>query len=220
VSRGIRDIQATIAGRSPDDARAPSPRKPPAVSENGDTSRVPDLSPTDAASTPPIGENSRRGFVGERLPEPDFIASKSLPSGNYRFKRREDASAFLRENAKQPGVVTLPSGLQYRELIPGTGKKPGTDDKVVIEYRAFRPDGTETDNSFDADVPKTLAVDEAFPGLKEALLHMREGAQWELYVPAKLAYQNVRKRGPYGYEPRILTVELVSVIPAGDSSQP
>ena len=220
VSQGIRDIQSTIAGQSSADVHGPSPYSTPAVSENGDTSHVSNLSPADAASRAPKRENSGPGSLGERLPEPDFIASKSLPAGHYRFKRREDASAFLRENAKQPGVVTLPSGLQYRELIPGTGKKPGTDDKVVIEYRAFRPDGTETDNSFNEDAPKTLAVNEAFPGLKEALLHMREGAQWELYIPAKLVYRNVRKRGPHGYEPRILTVELVSVAPAEDSSQP
>jgi predicted nucleic acid-binding Zn-ribbon protein len=219
VSQGIRDIKATIAGQSSADVHAPSLRNTPAVSENGDTSHLSGLSPDEPASTPPKRGNPPDS-VGLRLPEPDFIASKSLPAGDYRFKRREDASAFLRENAKQPGVVTLPSGLQYRELIPGTGKQPGTDDKVVIEYRAFRPDGTETENSFNEDVPKALAVKEAFPGLKEALLHMREGAQWELYIPARLAYQNVRKRGPYGYEPRILTVELVSVVPADDASQP
>lgn len=219
VSQGIRDIQATIAGQSSADVHMPSLRNTPAVSGNSDTSHISGLSPDEPASTPPNQENPPDS-VGLRLPEPDFIASKSLPAGDYRFKRREDASAFLRENAKQPGVVTLPSGLQYRELIPGTGKQPGTDDKVVIEYRAFRPDGTETDNSFNEDLPKTLAVNEAFPGLKEALLRMREGAQWELYVPANLAYRNVRKRGPYGFEPRILTVELVSVVAAGNSRQP
>lgn len=220
VSQGIRDIQATIAGVSSANMHGPSADNTPAVSENSDTSHVSNLTSDDAANTPPKGENRGPDSVGQRLPEPAFIASKSLPAGDYRFKRREDASAFLRENAKQPGVVTLPSGLQYRELIPGTGKQPGTDDNVVIEYRAFRPDGTETDNSFNEDLPKTLAVNEAFPGLKEALLHMREGAQWELYVPAKLAYRNVRKRGPYGYEPRIITVELVSVAPAEDTSKP
>ena len=154
------------------------------------------------------------------LPEPDFIALKSLPTEGHTFRSRQDARAFFEENAKQPGVVTLPSGLQYRELIPGTGRKPEIGDKVVIEYRAFRPGGQETGNSLQADLPTTLVVGDAFPGLKEALLHMEQGAQWELYIPAKLAYRNVRKRGPYGFEPRILTVELVSVVEAGHSDQP
>jgi FKBP-type peptidyl-prolyl cis-trans isomerase FklB len=84
----------------------------------------------------------------------------------------------------------------------------------VVEYRAFRPDGTETDNSFKEQLPTTFTVDEAIPALKEALPQMQEGAQWELYIPASLAYPGIRKRGPRGFEPLILTVELISVIAA------
>ena len=110
--------------------------------------------------------------------------------------------------------MTLPGGVQYRVLIPGSGRTPAPSDTVVIEYRAFRPDGTELDNSFREMQPSTVVVSEALPGLGEALQHMQENAQWELYVPPALVSDSVRKRGRFGFEPLIYTVELLSVTPA------
>jgi len=66
----------------------------------------------------------------------------------------------------------------------------------------------------------TLSVDKAIPGLREALPHMREGAQWELYIPSSLSTPGIRKRGPHGFEPLIMTVELVSVVSAESASEP
>jgi FKBP-type peptidyl-prolyl cis-trans isomerase/Domain amino terminal to FKBP-type peptidyl-prolyl isomerase len=213
VSQGISQIRITMEGRSAVTMPAPSPlvapaepldkRAPPVIPES-----LPH-SPEGASQEPAATE---RGLSGQKLPEPDFIASKSLPLDDHTFRSRQDARAFFDENARQPGVITLPSGLQYRELIPGTGRSPGSSDQVVVEYRAFRPDGTETDNSFKGELPTTFTVDEAIPALKEALPLMQEGAQWELYIPASLAYTGVRKRGPNGFEPLILTVELISVV--------
>jgi len=145
------------------------------------------------------------------LPEPGFVASGYLPLSGHDFSSRQDARAFFEENAQQPGVVALPSGLQYRALIPGDGRTPGPSDKVVIEYRALRPDGTELDNSFRETKPSTFVVAKAPPGLREALQHMQEGAQWELYVPTELVRNGVRKRGQFGFEPRIYVVELLSI---------
>jgi len=220
VSQGIRDIQATIAGQTSAVVPAPSPRTAPAVSEDPGLPAVTQLPPPGAGS--PSGERSDAGsgVTAPQLPEPDFVASKSLPLVDHTFKSRQDTRAFFEENAKQPGVVTLESGLQYRELITGTGRIPEAADQVVVEYRAFRPDGTETDNSFKEDLPTTFKVSEAIPALKEALLHMQEGAQWELYIPPNLAYPGTRKRGRFGFEPLILTVELVSVHAAVPAKQP
>jgi hypothetical protein len=145
------------------------------------------------------------------LPVPNFVASGSLPLSGHDFSSRKDARAFFEENAQQPGVVALPSGLQYRALIPGSGRTPGSGDTVTIEYRALRPDGTELDNSFRETQPLTFVVAEASPGLREALQHMQEGAQWELYVPTALVRNGVRKRGQFGFEPRIYVVELLSI---------
>jgi FKBP-type peptidyl-prolyl cis-trans isomerase len=210
VSQGIRNIQLSIEAHAP----APSILVTPAASEERVSPGAPESRSAGDGGMPQAQVDAEQGLNDQKLPEPDFIASKSLPLDDHTFNSRQDAHAFFEENAKQPGVVTLPSGLQYRELIGGTGKSPGTGDQVVVEYRAFRPDGTETDNSFKEDLPTTFIVDDAIPALKEALLHMEEGAQWELYIPPNLAFPGVRKRGPHGYEPLILTVELVSVVAA------
>jgi predicted nucleic acid-binding Zn-ribbon protein len=215
VSQGIKEIQSSMEERSTGDTAAPSPSAPSASPENATSFNPPEIRSPDAGQASREQAETGQGLSGQTLPRPDFIASKSLPLEDHRFESRQDARAFFEENARQPGVVTLPSGLQYRELIPGAGRSPATGDQVVVEYRAFRPDGTETDNSFKEDLPTTFIVDDAIPALKEALLHMKEGAQWELYVPTNLAFPGVRKRGPYGFEPLIVTMELISVV-AGD----
>ena len=215
VSQGISQIRISMEGRSA--GTVPTPSRPVAPAEPLDESASPVMpessppGPEGASQEPAVTE---QGLSGQKLPEPDFVVSKSLPLDDHTFRSRQDARAFFEENSRQPGVITLPSGLQYRELIPGTGRSPGSSDQVVVEYRAFRPDGTETDNSFKEELPTTFTVDEAIPALKEALPQMQEGAQWELYIPASLAYPGVRKRGPRGFEPLILTVELISVIAA------
>jgi FKBP-type peptidyl-prolyl cis-trans isomerase/Domain amino terminal to FKBP-type peptidyl-prolyl isomerase len=214
VSQGISDIRTSMEGRPAGNAPAPSPLVEPSVSDERTSPGTPESLPSTAEGASREPADAGQALSGQTLPEPDFIASKSLPLDDHTFRNQQDARAFFEENARQPGVITLPSGLQYRELIPGAGRSPATSDQVVVEYRAFRPDGTETDNSFTEDLPTTFIVDESIPALKEALLHMKEGAQWELYVPAKLAYPGVSKRGPYGFEPLILTVELISVVAA------
>ena len=215
VSQGISQIRISMEGRSA--GTVPTPSRPVAPAEPLDESASPVMpespppGPEGASQEPAVTE---QGLSGQKLPKPDFVVAKSLPLDDHTFRSRQDARAFFEENSRQPGVITLPSGLQYRELIPGTGRSPGSSDQVVVEYRAFRPDGTETDNSFKEQLPTTFTVDEAIPALKEALPQMQEGAQWELYIPASLAYPGVRKRGPRGFEPLILTVELISVIAA------
>ena len=212
VSQGIRNIQFSMEGHATGNAPATSTLVTPAASEERVSPGAPDSRPAGTEGAPRKQDGAEQGLNDQQLPEPDFIASKSLPLDDHTFNSRQDTRAFFEENAKQPGVVTLPSGLQYRVLIPGAGKSPGTGDQVVVEYRAFRPDGTETDNSFKQDLPTTFIVDESIPALKEALRRMEVGAQWELYIPPNLAYPGTRKRGPYGFEPLILTVELISVV--------
>ncbi len=206
VSQGIKDIHTSMEGRPAGNVPVPPDQRA--------STNAPESGPAVAEGVSRAQDDAEPGLSGQKLPEPDFIASKSLPLNGHTFSSRQDARAFFEENAKQPGVATLPSGLQYRVLIPGAGKSPKAGDQVVVEYRAFRPDGTETDNSFKEDLPTTFTVDKAIPALKEALLNMEKGAQWELYIPANLAYPGVRKRGPYGFEPLILTVELISVVAA------
>lgn len=207
INQGFQDIQSSIERYQAGTLNELSRSVALIASRMNQPEETPDLPRTGGAIIEPLP-------VTQPLPKPDFVVSGSLPLSGHTFSDRRDVRAFFEENARQPGIVTLPSGLQYRVLIPGKGRTPGASDMVVIEYRAFRPDGTELDNSFRETQPTTFIVSEANPGLEEALQHMQEGAQWELYVPPVLVNKGVRKRGRFGFEPLIYTVELLAVVTA------
>ncbi len=99
-----------------------------------------------------------------------------------------EGKAFLAENAKKDGVVTLPSGLQYKVVEPGTGKSPSAADTVTVDYRGTFIDGTEFDSSYKRGEPTSFPVEGVIPGWVEALQLMKEGAQWQLFIPPELAY--------------------------------
>ncbi|MDH3671772.1 MAG: FKBP-type peptidyl-prolyl cis-trans isomerase [Gammaproteobacteria bacterium] len=125
-------------------------------------------------------------------------------------KYRGEGREFLAANAKKPGVVTLRSGLQYKEIREGTGKKPGPHDTVTVHYRGTRTDGTEFDSSDRKDAAATFRVDGVIRGWTEALQLMQEGAKWQLFIPPDLAYG---ERGPLRDETVIFDVELIAVDP-------
>jgi FKBP-type peptidyl-prolyl cis-trans isomerase FklB len=100
----------------------------------------------------------------------------------------EKSQAFLAENALKNGVVTLESGLQYRVVQAGEGKTPQTTDKVLVNYRGTFIDGGEFDSSYGRGKPSSLRVSKVIKGWREALLRMKEGDRWELYIPPDLAY--------------------------------
>jgi FKBP-type peptidyl-prolyl cis-trans isomerase FklB len=131
-----------------------------------------------------------------------YSRSKSLK------QQREEAKEFLAANAKKPGVVTLPSGLQYKVIREGIGKTPGPRDTVTVHYRGTRIDGTEFDSSYKNNKPATFRVDGVIAGWTEALQMMKEGSKWQLFIPPDLAYG---KRGPMAHRTLIFDVELISV---------
>jgi FKBP-type peptidyl-prolyl cis-trans isomerase FklB len=98
------------------------------------------------------------------------------------------SEAFLASNKTKEGVVTLPSGLQYRILKAGDGKKPAETDTVVCHYRGTLTDGTEIDSSYNRNQPATFPVRAVIPGWREALQLMSVGSTWELFIPPQLAY--------------------------------
>jgi FKBP-type peptidyl-prolyl cis-trans isomerase FklB len=103
-------------------------------------------------------------------------------------KNISEGAAFLAENAKKPGVVVLPSGLQYRVLTEGTGKKPLLTSTVKTNYAGRLLDGTEFDSSIKHGQPAVFPCNGVIPGWTEALQLMKTGSKWELYVPSNLAY--------------------------------
>jgi FKBP-type peptidyl-prolyl cis-trans isomerase FklB len=100
--------------------------------------------------------------------------------------KKKEGDAFLEANKKKEGVVTLPSGLQYKILKAGEGKKPKADDTVEVKYRGTLIDGKEFDSSGAAT--RSFKVGEVVPGWREALQLMPLGSKWQLVVPPELAY--------------------------------
>ena len=100
----------------------------------------------------------------------------------------EQGKAFLEENKKRAGVVTLPSGLQYEIIKEGTGKKPQATDQVKCHYEGTLIDGTLFDSSVQRGEPAVFGVNQVIPGWVEALQLMPEGSKWKLYIPSELGY--------------------------------
>ncbi|MBF1633282.1 MAG: FKBP-type peptidyl-prolyl cis-trans isomerase [Prevotella sp.] len=120
--------------------------------------------------------------------------------------------AFLAENGKKDGVVTLPSGLQYQVLKEGNGKKPSATDQVVCHYEGTLIDGTVFDSSYQRNQPATFGLNQVIPGWTEGVQLMQEGAKYRFFIPYKLAYG---ERGAGAQIPPFATlvfdVELIEV---------
>jgi FKBP-type peptidyl-prolyl cis-trans isomerase FklB len=106
---------------------------------------------------------------------------------------KKEGDEFLAANKAKEGVVTLPSGLQYKILSAGTGPKPTAKDTVVCNYRGTLINGKEFDSSYKRGEPATFPVSGVIKGWTEALQLMPVGSKWQLFVPADLAYG---ERGP------------------------
>jgi len=105
-------------------------------------------------------------------------------------KNKDVEDKFLAENSKKPGVITLPSGLQYKVIKAGNGASPKATDKVTVHYRGTLINGQEFDSSIGRGEPVTFPVNGVIPGWTEALQLMKVGDKWELYIPSALAYGN------------------------------
>ncbi len=136
-------------------------------------------------------------------------------------KNKERGEAFLAENKKKEGVKTLPSGLQYKVIKAGTGKKPKLSDTVTTHYRGTLIDGTEFDSSYKRGQPATFPVSGVVPGWTEALQLMEEGAKWQLFIPPNLAYGERSAGGVIGpNETLIFEIELISIQEKKENQKP
>ena len=122
--------------------------------------------------------------------------------------------AWLAENAKKPGVVTLPSGLQYKVITEGKGAKPTAQQEVTVKYEGHLIDGTEFDSSYKRNPQTTkFRCDQVIKGWTEALTLMPVGSKWELYIPQELGYGSRAAGNIPAYSTLIFTVELVDITP-------
>ena len=128
-------------------------------------------------------------------------------------KTKESGIAFLEENKKREGVVTLPSGLQYEIINAGLGKKPTAADRVQCHYEGTLIDGTVFDSSIKRGQPAVFGVSQVIKGWVEALQLMGEGSKWRLYIPYDLAYgENGAGEMIPPFSALIFDVELIKVL--------
>lgn len=127
---------------------------------------------------------------------------------------------FLAENKSKDGVVTLPSGLQYKVLVEGAGPKPTAADSVVCNYRGAFLDNTEFDSSYKRGKPSTFPVTGIIKGWTEALQLMPVGSKWQLFIPPDLAYGEHGRPGIAPNSTLVFEVELISIEPKAEAPTP
>ena len=158
------------------------------------------------AKEPAISIDEAKQIINEFFTQLQAEAAKAAEAN------LQAGEAFLAENAKREGVITLPSGLQYEVLATGEGRKPKATDKVQCHYHGTLIDGMVFDSSVQRGTPAVFGVNQVIPGWVEALQLMNEGSRWKLYIPSKLGY------GAQGASPipphatLIFEVELIKVI--------
>jgi FKBP-type peptidyl-prolyl cis-trans isomerase len=164
----------------------------------------------------------KEALAGDKLllTEEDLLTSLSMFTSELRRKKagdrlmaqqdnKKNGEAFLAENKTKPGVVTLPSGLQYKILKAGEGKKPTDADTIECRFRGSRIDGTDLENP--SERLDTFKISAVIPGWREAIKLMSVGSKWQLFIPPQLGYGQ-RGSGHIGpYETLIYEIELIEI---------
>jgi FKBP-type peptidyl-prolyl cis-trans isomerase FklB len=166
-----------------------------------------------------------KSIVAGMLDQTDLKADSAMNLFRDRMEKRHEANKeemyganrlagekFLEENKLKEGVITLPSGLQYKVITQGNGEKPKADDKVNVNYEGKLIDGTVFDSSYKRNKPAQFKCNQVIKGWTEALCMMPVGSKWELYIPYQLAYGD-RQSGKdiKPYSALTFTVELLSI---------
>ena len=127
-------------------------------------------------------------------------------------KNMKEGETFLAENKNKEGVVTLPSGLQYKVITAGAGPTPKLTDTVTTHYRGTLIDGTEFDSSYKRNQPATFQVNGVIAGWTEALQLMHVGSKWQLFIPANLGYGARGAGGKIGPNATLIfDIELLAI---------
>jgi FKBP-type peptidyl-prolyl cis-trans isomerase FklB len=155
-------------------------------------------------------EDEQRAALGQlRTQVQQNVEAKAKEQG---AANRKTGEAFLAANKSKEGIVTLPSGLQYKILTQGNGPKPTAKDTVTCNYRGTLINGKEFDSSYKRGEPASFPVSGVIPGWTEALQFMPVGSKWQLFIPPDLAYGDNGAGGDIGPgETLIFEVELLSI---------
>lgn len=129
--------------------------------------------------TPLMDENTANMTIQQKLQE--YMSKKNSVV-------KEEGKKFLAENKKQPGVVELPSGIQYKIITQGTGVKPTLEDTIKVHYQGTRLDGFEFDNSYKRGEPIEFPLGGLIEGWKQTVVLMPVGSKWQLFIPSDYAY--------------------------------
>jgi FKBP-type peptidyl-prolyl cis-trans isomerase FklB len=175
---------------------------------------------TDQVSVDSIARGLKDGLQGKKTAPPerqqvqDFVRSVMETAI---ARNQAAAKEFLAHNGHEKGVMTTASGLEYKVISPGDHKAAAVTptDTVTVQYRGKLLDGSEFDSTYARGTPATFMVNGVIPGWQEALVLMKPGAKWQLFVPPDLAYGSTPKPGIPGGSLLVFDVELVSVKSGG-----
>jgi FKBP-type peptidyl-prolyl cis-trans isomerase len=243
VTRRVRDFSVVciaaglLAGlggcatHAPPPAAAPAPPAPPPPNEHesylfGLTygEQMHNAGITDQLSLDAISHGIQDGLNGQKATRADQqVVQKFVQSvmATALANRRAAAKDFLAKNGQQPSVITTASGLQYKVLTPGDANAPAVSpsDQVTVNYRGTLIDGSEFDSSYTRGTPATFRADGVIKGWQEALVLMKPGAKWQLFIPPELAYDARAQPGIPGGSLLIFEVELLSAKPSAAPPQ-
>ncbi len=160
---------------------------------------------------PAIDGNEAQRLVTDFIQ--DAEARKHAEMSEKGEAAKKEGEAFLKENAAKEGIMTLPSGLQYKVIKEGTGRKPKATDNVRCHYEGTLIDGTVFDSSYKRGEPAVFPLNGVIAGWTEGLQLMGEGAKYRFYIPFNLAYgENGAGNLIPPYAALIFDVELLSVL--------
>jgi len=224
MSRDIKEMMGSVSGQTgliPGSALKQRQPAQPATSPDKRDAAIgkPADSPTATtrSATPATGAAASVPDLPYSTPE----SSRGVSRLGIQQATREDAKRFFEDNGTNEGMISLPSGVQYRLVKSGSGRSPSLTDQVVVSYVGMKPDGTVFDETYSSRAPVTFSMNELIPGWREVLLKMQEGAEFELYVPPNLATsKSARKRSMLGYDPSIYLIELLQVVNADATTAP
>lgn len=169
-----------------------------------------------ANATPALSEQEIRTILAELQKDLEVKRKENMAKEQEKLrvqgeKNRKEGEAFLKDNAAKEGVKVLPSGLQYRILSEGSGKKAAPTDTVTVNYRGTLINGTEFDSSSKQGKPVTFPLNQVIKGWTEGLQLIKEGGKIQLFIPSDLAYGKGGGGMIGPHSTLIFDVELISV---------